>query len=206
MESIGLMPSSTGEPGGKKTGQKMGDYPIKNGAFYLQCVAFSQMGYQLPFYDRYAKIESSQARLSSQLAETATEALYSAIQASYQPEQGQSVSVVVESADTVEQGDDSGAAELAAPPADEATLQTYAAAEASLMQPFSDQFDIDLSELTESREKEAAAKRKTAYLCQSCGDKAWGKPTLDLWCGKCQIAFVKLDDAAATMLMEGKDE
>lgn len=63
------------------------------------------------------------------------------------------------------------------------------------MQPFSEQFDIDVLELTESREKEASAKRKTAYVCQCCGDRAWGKPTLDLWCGKCKIAFVKVNNA-----------
>ena len=33
MEEIGLMPSSTGKPGGKKTGQKMADYPIPDGPF-----------------------------------------------------------------------------------------------------------------------------------------------------------------------------
>lgn len=33
MESIGLMPSSTSQPGGKKTGQKMGDYVIPGGLF-----------------------------------------------------------------------------------------------------------------------------------------------------------------------------
>ena len=33
MESIGLMSSSTGEPGGKRTGQKMSDYPITGGPF-----------------------------------------------------------------------------------------------------------------------------------------------------------------------------
>ena len=31
MESVGLMPSSTGEPGGNKTGQKMADYIIPRG-------------------------------------------------------------------------------------------------------------------------------------------------------------------------------
>ena len=33
MISIGLMPSSTGNPGGKEVGQKMSDYPVKSGAF-----------------------------------------------------------------------------------------------------------------------------------------------------------------------------
>jgi hypothetical protein len=33
MESVGLMPSSTGEPGGKRVGQKMSDYVIAGGRF-----------------------------------------------------------------------------------------------------------------------------------------------------------------------------
>lgn len=33
MESIGLMPSHTGQPGGNKTGQNMNDYPIVDGMF-----------------------------------------------------------------------------------------------------------------------------------------------------------------------------
>ncbi len=40
MESIGLMPSSTGQPGGSKTGQKMGDYVIEFGPFQM---AFTDM-------------------------------------------------------------------------------------------------------------------------------------------------------------------
>ena len=64
MESIGLMPSDTGEPGGKRTGQRMSDYPIEGGAFYLQCIVFAKMGYKLPFYDRYAKRESTQIRIN----------------------------------------------------------------------------------------------------------------------------------------------
>lgn len=191
MESIGLMPSSTGEPGGKRTGQKMSDYPIKNGAFYLQCIVFSQMGYKLPFYDRYAKTESCQIRNNStQVEEAITElagAIYSAIQ-HQETEQGISTPI----ADNVVTDD----TETENPAPDvETDTDAYVAAEISLMQPFSEQFDIDVAELTESREKEASAKRKTAYVCQCCGDRAWGKPTLDLWCGKCKIAFVKVNDA-----------
>ena len=33
MEAVGLMPSATGRPGGKKTGQHMSDYAIEGGAF-----------------------------------------------------------------------------------------------------------------------------------------------------------------------------
>ena len=78
--------------------------------------------------------------------------------------------------------------------------EAYAAAEASLTQPFSAQFDIDVAALTEAREQEAFAKRKSVYVCQCCGDRAWGKPSLDLWCGKCKIAFVKLDEVNTGVL------
>ncbi len=37
MESLGLMPSNTGQPGGKRTGQKMSDYAIEGGLFEQVC-------------------------------------------------------------------------------------------------------------------------------------------------------------------------
>ena len=37
MESIGLMPSSTGKPGGAKTGDCMADYAIEGGLFLQSC-------------------------------------------------------------------------------------------------------------------------------------------------------------------------
>lgn len=37
LETIGLMPSSTGEPGGRRTGQIMASYPIEGGRFIRTC-------------------------------------------------------------------------------------------------------------------------------------------------------------------------
>ena len=194
MESIGLMPSSTGFPGGKRTGQRMSDYPIKNGAFYFQCVAFAQLGYTLPFYDRYAKTESSQIRISSQLTEVVAEVAYSAIAATTQEER---VTVSIEKNTDREDTTAIMPAEL--------FDENYAAAEASLIQPFSAQFDIDVAALTDAREQEALAKRKSVYVCQCCGGRAWGKPTLDIWCGKCKIAFVKANEAGTGILEEQEE-
>jgi hypothetical protein len=42
MESIGLMPSSTGKPGGKRTGQQMSDYVIAGGRFDLALKAMPE--------------------------------------------------------------------------------------------------------------------------------------------------------------------
>lgn len=52
MESIGLMPSSTHAPGGKKTGHHMGDYPISGGLFEEKCIQLIQSGFNLKWIDR----------------------------------------------------------------------------------------------------------------------------------------------------------
>lgn len=48
MISVGLMPSTTGKPGGKTIGQRMSDYPIKNGVF-LKALKRLPKKYKLPF-------------------------------------------------------------------------------------------------------------------------------------------------------------
>jgi len=53
MASIGLMPSSTGEPGGKRTGQHMSDYPLSGGLFLQTCRQFVAGGGKLKWMDRY---------------------------------------------------------------------------------------------------------------------------------------------------------
>ena len=60
MIAIGLMPSDTGQPGGKTTGQHMSDYPLKDGAFIRQCKSLvNTKKYQLPWVDRFALIHTN---------------------------------------------------------------------------------------------------------------------------------------------------
>lgn len=47
MESIGLMPSTTGQPGGKRVGQKVSHYVIEGGGFELSCSALLATGFKL---------------------------------------------------------------------------------------------------------------------------------------------------------------
>lgn len=53
MESIGLMPSSTGQPGGKRTGDHMADYAIKGGLFLSACEKLLTGRFQISWYDRF---------------------------------------------------------------------------------------------------------------------------------------------------------
>lgn len=149
MESIELMPSETGAPGGKRTGQKMSDYPVKGGMFYKACVAFANLGHQLPFVDR---IHSKSNEESAQIRETFIE------------------QVDTENEETNHIDDNSEA----------------------LFQPFSEQFALD-EEVIQAQETVRIKKQKTVFQCPVCNDKAWGKPSLNIICGNCNVAFESQD-------------
>ena len=53
MESLGLMPSSTGKPGGKRTGDHMSDYALEGGAFLAACAELLTEKFRLSWYDRF---------------------------------------------------------------------------------------------------------------------------------------------------------
>lgn len=52
MEEIGLIPSATGEPGGKKTGQNMTHYIEDGGRFAVACAAYLQKNGAALYSDR----------------------------------------------------------------------------------------------------------------------------------------------------------
>lgn len=65
MVSIGLMPSSTGKPGGKVVGQNMSDYAAPNGEFIKACVnLLNEKKFTLPWVDRFS---SSHGKLDREL-------------------------------------------------------------------------------------------------------------------------------------------
>lgn len=53
MEGMGLMPSETGMPGGKRVGQSMGDYPIAGGRFEQVTKRLISSGFAISWFDRY---------------------------------------------------------------------------------------------------------------------------------------------------------
>lgn len=53
MESLGLMPSSTGQYGGKKTGDRMNDYPIVDGLFLSEVEKLASNDFLISWKDRY---------------------------------------------------------------------------------------------------------------------------------------------------------
>jgi predicted SprT family Zn-dependent metalloprotease len=61
MESIGLMPSSTGQPGGARTGDSMADYAMQGGKFLQACEDLLTQSFQISWYDRFPALEHVQA-------------------------------------------------------------------------------------------------------------------------------------------------
>jgi predicted SprT family Zn-dependent metalloprotease len=53
MESIGLMPSSTGQPGGRRTGDRMADYAIEGGPFLEATKRLITQDFRISWYDRF---------------------------------------------------------------------------------------------------------------------------------------------------------
>lgn len=53
MEDLGLMPSDTGRPGGRRTGESMTHYIIEGGAFDIKCGWLLNDGFMLAWFDRY---------------------------------------------------------------------------------------------------------------------------------------------------------
>lgn len=54
MEQIGLMPSNTGQPGGKKTGQQMTHYIIRGGQFQNAVYELLKSGFSISWYDKWS--------------------------------------------------------------------------------------------------------------------------------------------------------
>ena len=55
MESIGLMPSNTGKPGGKRTGDQMLDYVIEGGPFSKATDRLSSEGFTISWIEHWQK-------------------------------------------------------------------------------------------------------------------------------------------------------
>nr|WP_025465377.1 SprT-like domain-containing protein [Acinetobacter baumannii] len=53
MEAIGLMPSSTGKPGGARTGEKMADYAIPGGLFMQATDKLLTQDFKISWLDRF---------------------------------------------------------------------------------------------------------------------------------------------------------
>ena len=173
MEAVGLMPSDTGAPGGKTTGQHMSDYPLPGEHFYRACVAFEH-SHVLPLADRLGLCEAQQKqrnRLSPELMQALHEGLER-----------------MNASATSDASHESGAGSFPLADTNEEMMATtnFSAAEQVLYQPFPEQFALAANDEDEVAQQLAAKRVKVCYQCPSCRMKVWGKPDLSVICGACQ--------------------
>lgn len=75
MESIGLMPSSTGQPGGARTGEKMADYAIEGGLFMQATDKLLANGFQVSWIDRFPPRQPDSFSITSAVMAAVSETL-----------------------------------------------------------------------------------------------------------------------------------
>lgn len=132
MEFIGLMPSDTGQPEGKKVGDMMSNYAIDDGAFLTACADLLTNDFRISWYDRFP-------------TNTAIDAGHNAYDQSID----------------LPEGSENIAAEF-------------------------ENIEIESPDSTENKSK------RSKYSCP-CEINVWGKPGLNIICGKCDGLFVEQD-------------
>lgn len=170
MESIGLMPSDTGRPGGRRTGQRMHDYPLRGGRFEAAARELMEAGFQLPWLDRFPAPCAAERSPSSTVA--------AAI-----PAEDHAVS---------ETPDEAAAREPPAPDTAETTSDAAdgGVAEDMVWKRLLLPLASSVPAIIETPPARPGARKpgKTTYCC-ACGHKVWGKAGLDLYCGDCNGPF-----------------
>lgn len=164
MESIGLIPSNTGRPGGKKVGEQMCHYIDPNGRFMRLTKELLESGFALSWYDRFP----SASDLPIYVGEDREEDLLT----------------------------DSSPVELGAPAGHEELEGVNDAKPGQVLQVGSlsdppSKNGLDLA-LPGDESVKSPTVTRAKFICPECSDAAWGKPSLSLVCGKCNVPFGKL--------------
>lgn len=167
MESIGLMPSTTGAPGGDVVGEKVSDYILHDGAFMVAFKALEKNGFKLKWRDRYPVIRDSQP--------TPT---FTAL--------GKLVPVMSEPAVK------SPIAESATYKAEQSFPYSFEELEAAFTAAMQ-QTPEPLRQIAIPTSKPANKSNRHKYQCPQCSMQVWGKPDLYIVCGDCGKTLTEYD-------------
>lgn len=171
MESIGLMASSTGKEGGKKTGQKMADYIIKGGKFEKFCKEMLESDFKIEWYDRFPPRNITPK------------------EGSFMYEVGHAV---IKNGSTLNDGFEILGITSYEDHEDEVHLNDNSDAVTFSFTESFDQKDIDENFTSIVQEMyQAEPKKQTRYkfTCPDCRANLWGKPSLKVQCLECNKLF-----------------
>lgn len=170
MMRIGLMPSTTGEPGGDIVGQNVCDYILQDGAFIRAFTELESTGFRLTWLDRFPVVRK-QNKVAS----------YTRL--------GEKVELPERST--------SGTSRLLGAGTTEARLTesdfplSFEDLDAAFTAAFASQLRPNAPAGLSTKPKASNIKRK--YRCAGCAIQLWGKPGLNVICGECELALIECD-------------
>jgi predicted SprT family Zn-dependent metalloprotease len=197
LEERGLMPSSTGLPGGKRKGDQMKHYIIDGGRFDLACKKLIDESFKLRWLDRFPnKIDlpeymsamagmdldvdpehEGEIRLSHALnVEGGGESLKSLIEmdSNDSPEDPSSVPLPIGDAALGEAPSPAPKKKPQGPPPP--PMKTFAPPTTA---------DFERLGIEQPRDKKAGTPNRFKFTCPVCSTNAWAKPSALLCCGEC---------------------
>jgi predicted SprT family Zn-dependent metalloprotease len=167
MMAIGLMPSTTGQPGGDIVGEHVGDYILHDGRFMAAFNELASSGFQVTWMDRYPVVRQ----------ETTT-VTYTQLGRPIQLDaQAPSARMVMNER------------------SDHTARQTFPYSIEELDAAFTEAFAPQLLPPANpvSSTKPKAINNKHKYRCPKCHMQLWGKPELYVICGECDTTLVETD-------------
>lgn len=205
MERIGLCPSATGLPGGRRTGQHVTHYIIADGLFDRAVRQLIDGGYQLVWMDKVLAMEPT--AYQKYLDELAAGA--SGDGGASNEESGEPRVVVGSPAPTAEPGtltaepaaakdpiEATGPAKAGRAKREPPKALVPAAAQIVSVNPAETGAPID--NFMRPSQRPTSTTTRDKFVCSSCKDAAWGKPSLNLICGACNAPMTGTTKAMPT--------
>ncbi|MGH1472501.1 MAG: SprT-like domain-containing protein [Cellvibrionaceae bacterium] len=166
MKQIGLMPSSTGKPGGSAVGNTMSDYVIEGGKFEKACAELLSSGFRLRWYD------------TIQMPPPAD-----------RPQKKQESNVVALTRANVPRTENANSATDMDDIYSNFPLNLQDIAEQIEQQQTEEQNRLLRPKVSTTNTKNRSNRHK--YFCPQCFMQVWGKPNLNVTCGDCNINLLE---------------
>ncbi|WP_234484837.1 SprT-like domain-containing protein [Noviherbaspirillum pedocola] len=170
MQAVGLMPSHTGTPGGKTTGEKMSHYILPDGLFIRACKELLQSSFGIVWYDRFPVQTAKEYEFA---ADTTVRISPISVPSPAQAENAPEETLEMEASQAYAPGSDAGV---------ESAVPLYSAP------PIESGLDVERP-ATAGAAKKANTSNRTKYVC-GCKTAIWAKSGIKVRCEACNGLFV----------------
>lgn len=178
MMRVGLMPSNTTKEGGRRTGDQMAHYIIKNGRFDVTCKKLISKNFEITWYDQHIFYSSSF------IQKIALEPVNYGEMISLE-----TIISLEGNRDKIELDGSDDPPTLSEPEAVTKLKRQLEFGVASVDRTGFD--DGDHEGVVSIPVTPPSNKKKTTYLCPHCRVKVWGRPNLEIHCNTCHLDFVE---------------